>query len=454
MIQLLLILIINTLVLIAWGKYLHHLDAFTVDKKNEHTLFWFIVTGSILNTILVSMMYPLWENILFSLTGLGFGINPFITHFLIVGPVEEFTKFLIFIFLAGMFQSIKEPRDGILQAVSVALGFALMENFLYALKYGVGVLLLRSILGVIGHSTYAAIWGFAWSSTVYTAEKNSKSPDRYYVLPSIIFASMFHGAYNTLLDYNYVLFALLIKVITLGIFFLIYRFVRDNSPYKKYSLKEYKRAIPALKMGLNKYPKSYLLNKRMGVFNIYTRKYRTAEGYLKKATKNSPRKTGGRFYYGVSRYLNGNTTDGIRLMYKAVSDLPVNMRKRPVDSLNNIISIESDRKAIMGHFDEHSLQFTLNKGKVRKSNTATQIRYPSKQKMEDLSGKSSISQTIKTDSIECRGTWERLVRVRPEPVLIKPYKIGGNSIVNRAGKSYRNLLDEKVEEWKRAEMRR
>ncbi|MCK5674103.1 MAG: PrsW family intramembrane metalloprotease, partial [Spirochaetales bacterium] len=178
MIQLLLILIINTLVLIAWGKYLHHLDAFTVDKKNEHRLFWFIVTGSILNTILVSMMYPLWENILFSLTGLGFGINPFITHFLIVGPVEEFTKFLVFIFLTGIFQSIKEPRDGILQAVSIALGFALMENFLYALDYGIGVLLMRSILSIIGHSTYAAIWGFAWSSTVYTTDKDSKSPDR------------------------------------------------------------------------------------------------------------------------------------------------------------------------------------------------------------------------------------------------------------------------------------
>jgi len=260
---------------------------------------------------------------------------------------------------------------------------------------------------------------------------------------------MFHGAYNTLLDYNFVFFAILIKVITLALFILIYRYVRDNSPYKKYSLKEYKRAIPALKMGLRRYPKSYLLNKRMGVFNIYTRKYRTAEGYLKTATRISPRMAGGRFYYGVSRYLNGNTTDGIRLMNMAVKDLPANMRKKPVESLKNVISSGSDRDDLIGHFDKHSLQFKVNKGKVRKSKTATQIRYPLKQKMTGLSGKSSMSHTTNVDTTKCRGDWERLVRVRPEPVLLEPYRIGGRPTVNRAGKSYRKLLDEKVEEWRK-----
>jgi len=32
----------------------------------------------------------------------------------------------------------------------------------------------------------------------------------------------------------------------------------------------------------------------------------------------------------------------------------------------------------------------------------------------------------------CQGTWERLVRVRPGPVLLKPYKIGGSPVVNRS----------------------
>ncbi len=109
----------------------------------------------------------------------------------------------------------------------------------------------------------------------------------------------------------------------------------------------------------------------MGVFNIYTRKYQTAEKYLRTASRISPRKIGGRFYYGVSRYLNGNTTDGIRLMNKAVGDLPVNMRKGPVDSLKNVIRSETDRKELLEHFDKHSHQFKMDKTMARKSKTAT-----------------------------------------------------------------------------------
>ncbi|MCK5198715.1 MAG: PrsW family intramembrane metalloprotease [Spirochaetales bacterium] len=41
---------------------------------------------------------------------------PLSSQFLIVGPVEESSKFLVLIFLTGIMKSIKEPRDGILQA--------------------------------------------------------------------------------------------------------------------------------------------------------------------------------------------------------------------------------------------------------------------------------------------------------------------------------------------------
>jgi RsiW-degrading membrane proteinase PrsW (M82 family) len=443
------ILIINTLVLIAWGKYLHHLDAFTADKKNEHKLFWLIIWGGIPSIILTLFIQYRWEDILYALTGLQSSTNPFVDNLLIVGPVEELSKFAVFIALAGIMGSIKEPRDGILQAASVALGFALVENILYAYSGGLIVLLVRSILTIVGHMTYAIIWGFTWGAYKYTSWGENKSPDRFYVIPSILFAAMFHGLYNTLLEYGYPLIAISTDLLTVGLFFLIHRYVRDNSPYKKYSLKEYKQAIPVLKMGLNKYPKSYELNKRMGVFNIYTRKYQTAEKYLRAASRISPRKIDGRFYYGVSRYLNGNTLDGIRLMNNAVGDLPTNMRKRPFDSLKNVISSESDRKELFKHFDEHSLQFKMDETKARKSKTATQIRYPLKQKKMEQSKKHSMALVAGSNSKSCQGTWERLVRVRPGHVLLKPYKIGGSPVVNRAGKSYREVLDEKVEEFKK-----
>ena len=149
------------------------------------------------------------------------------------------------------------------------MGFALVENFFYGLMYGIPTLIIRTFLSTIGHMTYAAVWGFGWAATVYTSN-NNKSPDRFYIIPFLIFAAFFHGLYNTFLVVGYPLLAIMVDLLTMSLFFFIYRYTKDNSPYRKYSLKEYKKAIQTLTMGLNRYPESCILNKRLGIFYIYT----------------------------------------------------------------------------------------------------------------------------------------------------------------------------------------
>ncbi len=467
---LLMILIVNTLVLIAWGKYLNYLDAFTLDKKNDYKLFWLIIIGGIPSVVLTLLIQFRWEDILFSLTGFQSSTNPFVDNLLIVGPVEELSKFAVFIALTGIMKSIKEPRDGILQAASVALGFALVENILYAFTGGLVVLLVRSILAIIGHMTYAIIWGFTWGAYKYTSWGGSKSPDRFYIIPSILFAAMFHGTYNTLLEYGHPFAAIFTDILTMGLFFLIYRYVRDNSPYKKYSLKEYKRAIPALKMGLNKYPKSYVLNKRMGVFNIYVRKYPEAEKYLRKAKKLNPQSPAAGFYYGASSYLIGNTAEGMRLMNKAINSLPVNLRWKMVVSLNKIISEESRRQELMGNFNKASLQYNAvapapgqRRQKLRSVNYRAMARLK-QDRVQNYTHSAAVNvskikpiQSQRQDQLPQgrkasdtnRSIWDMAFNERPGPVILTAhYPNIGNRVVNRAGRSYKEVLDEKVEELK------
>ncbi|MDA3941878.1 MAG: PrsW family glutamic-type intramembrane protease [Spirochaetia bacterium] len=470
MIQFLLILIINTLVLIAWGNYLHHLDAFTTDKKNEYKLFWLIVWGGIPSIILTVLIQYRWENILYALTGLRSSTNPFIANLLIVGPVEELSKFAVFIALVGIMGSIKEPRDGILQAASVALGFALVENILYAFTGGLVVLLVRSILTIVGHMTYAIIWGFTWGAYKYTSCGENKSPDRFYIIPSILFAAMFHGLYNTLLEYGYPLFAISMDLLTVVLFFIIHHYVRDNSPYRKYSLKEYKQAIPALKMGLNKYPKSYELNKRMGIFHIYIRRYPDAEKYLKKAKKLNPKSLVARFYYGAANYLNGNTSEGLRQMNSAVTDMPVSRSRKMVAALKKIISEESRREELMNRFSMASGQFNtaastqgLRRQKTASSNYTAAVRlkrnkpqYYNQSASVNVSNTESINshkqngfRQLPKDPDTNRSTWDMAFNERQGPVILTAhYPDVGNRVVNRAGQTYKEVLVEKVEEWK------
>ena len=160
--QLLLIPILNTLVLMAWGKYLNYIDAFRTDKSNQSRILWFIISGSLLNTLIIAMMYLQYENNLFSLNGHG------LNYLIIVGTVKEFSKIIIFIFFSYIYNSIKRIRDGVIQAVSITFGFSLVENFIYALSYGPGFFILHSLVALIGHIALAVLWGFAWSAAVYT----------------------------------------------------------------------------------------------------------------------------------------------------------------------------------------------------------------------------------------------------------------------------------------------
>ena len=155
--------------------------------------------------------------------------------------------------LAGLFKSIKDPRDGILQAASVALGFALGENFLYAFDSGMLELLYRSFFGTLGHMTFSLIWGFTWAAFVCIPDRENRTPALLYVVPSLILSIIFHGVYNAFPAYDYPWFALVTAMVTLLLFFTVYSYVKDNSPYKKYLLNKYRSAVLTLQTGVRKY---------------------------------------------------------------------------------------------------------------------------------------------------------------------------------------------------------
>lgn len=159
----------------AWGKYLKYMDRLKTDKKKENTILWYIVTGSILNIIFITMIYNFSKNSLFTLTGFGYGFY----HFILVASIKEFSKFIVFFFMIHIFNSIKHQHDGIIQAVSISLGFALIENYLLSMDYGLGNLLMRSVISITGHITLAAFWGYAWTSLMYTSDTVKRTANRY-----------------------------------------------------------------------------------------------------------------------------------------------------------------------------------------------------------------------------------------------------------------------------------
>ena len=61
------------------------------------------------------------------------GESPFVFSFVISGGVEEFVKWFIIFFVAFNQTFFNEPYDGVVYTVAVSLGFATLENVLYAI---------------------------------------------------------------------------------------------------------------------------------------------------------------------------------------------------------------------------------------------------------------------------------------------------------------------------------
>jgi RsiW-degrading membrane proteinase PrsW (M82 family) len=83
-------------------------------------------------------------------------------NFVRVSLVEELMKLLPFLLFARRHREFSGPMDGIVYAVAVALGFATVENVLYARVFGDDVIVYRAFTSTLAHVAFSGLWGFAF----------------------------------------------------------------------------------------------------------------------------------------------------------------------------------------------------------------------------------------------------------------------------------------------------
>jgi RsiW-degrading membrane proteinase PrsW (M82 family) len=118
--------------------------------------------------------------------------------FIIVALVEEFSKF---IFVRGILyrsNHFNEPFDGIVYSVMVSMGFATLENVLYAFNGGMGTAIMRMFTAVPAHATFAALMGFYLGKAKFEHKKS------YYAFHALGVATLFHGAYDYFLFISWI----------------------------------------------------------------------------------------------------------------------------------------------------------------------------------------------------------------------------------------------------------
>lgn len=92
-----------------------------------------------------------------------------VSSFIVVALTEEAAKFLLLLAYPYPRKFFNEPMDGIVYAVMISMGFATLENILYAGKFGFGTTILRAFTAVPAHASFAIIMGYFVGQSKFAA---------------------------------------------------------------------------------------------------------------------------------------------------------------------------------------------------------------------------------------------------------------------------------------------
>ncbi len=107
---------------------------------------------------------------------------------------EEGFIFLTLFVLIWNNKNFDENFDGIVYAVFISLGFALIENIDYVIQGGLTVGMIRAITAVPMHAITGVIMGFYLGWAKFNKKNRTSN-----IIKSILFAVLFHGTYDFLL---------------------------------------------------------------------------------------------------------------------------------------------------------------------------------------------------------------------------------------------------------------
>ncbi|UVI33616.1 glutamic-type intramembrane protease PrsW [Paenibacillus spongiae] len=125
---------------------------------------------------------------------LWWGDNPFVFSFIVSAGVEELVKWFVLYHIIYNHTEFDEPYDGIVYAVAVSLGFATVENVLYAVNQptSFGPLLIRAFLPVSGHALFGVTMGYYFGKAKFA----SGTGIRKFLLLSFMLPVLEHGVYD------------------------------------------------------------------------------------------------------------------------------------------------------------------------------------------------------------------------------------------------------------------
>ncbi|MFA6844733.1 MAG: PrsW family glutamic-type intramembrane protease [Sphaerochaetaceae bacterium] len=152
-----------------------------------------------------------------------------ILAFLVVGAVEEGTKFFFLKRKTWNIPDFNYTFDGIVYAVFVSMGFALFENIKYVFGYGLPVAFSRAFLAVPAHMGFAVFMGYFFSRAKRAENRGNRIGSVCNQIAAYVIAVLLHGFYDSTAMKGTSLSTLLFIVFVVAMYLIVINLVKKES---------------------------------------------------------------------------------------------------------------------------------------------------------------------------------------------------------------------------------
>ncbi len=121
-----------------------------------------------------------------------------INVFIVVALSEEVVKLAALLLYPYRQSFFDEPLDGIVYMMMIGMGFATVENLIYAQKFGMETTLVRSFTAVPAHAIFAVILGYFAGLSKFVDQDKKRLIGRGLLITVVI-----HGIYDFFLLQEY-----------------------------------------------------------------------------------------------------------------------------------------------------------------------------------------------------------------------------------------------------------
>ncbi len=154
--------------------------------------------------------------------------------YVIIGGSEELVKYLVLVLLAYPRRAFNEPLDGIVYAVMIGMGFATLENLIYADRFNMGTIVVRAFTAVPAHAMFAIFMGYYVGQAKFTDNRRRQIQ---LLALGLVIPILVHGTYDIFILQQYYDWLMLFGTVTLLISsYFAYKMIKIHqaqSPFKK-----------------------------------------------------------------------------------------------------------------------------------------------------------------------------------------------------------------------------